>query len=238
MPLAVVLIDTRNPLNIGAVARVMSNFGFFDLRLVGPYEVAHQEAVSAVGAGDLLRNAPVFPTVAEAVADCSLVVGATGLGHRVFKHRLYRLERGTRLLRRHLQTAPAALLFGSEKCGLANEDCAHCHWLTHIPARAGHDSMNLAQAVAVCLYELIRSPAAARSEPLAAAQAPGDALERLTLLLEEVLQASGHTDYSKTTGADVNTHQLVRRLNLTARDASILSGMLRQVLWAIRSRNR
>jgi len=234
--LAVVLIDTRNPLNIGAVARAMSNFGFFDLRLVGPYELAQREAVSAVGAAELLRKAPVFGTLAEAVADCPLVVGATGLGHRVFQQRLLTLERAGRLLRRHLESAPAAILFGSEKFGLSNEDCAHCHWLLHIPTRAGHDSMNLAQAVAVCLYELIRSPARARREPAASERATGEDIQRLTELLEEVLQASGHTDYAKTKGADVKTQQLVRRLNLSARDASILTGMLRQIRWAIMNR--
>lgn len=233
--LAVVLITPRNPLNIGAAARAMSNFGFFDLRLVDPYEVAREEAVSAVGAQELMRNARVFPDVAQAVADCSLVVGATGLGHRVFQHRLYRLERGARHLRRHLETARAALLFGSEKFGLSNEDCAHCHWLTHIPTRAGHDSMNLAQAVAICLYELTRAPVEARREPLAADRAQGAELDRLTKLLEAVLQASGHTDYSKTLGADVKTHQLVCRLGLSARDASIWSGMFRQILWALRA---
>jgi len=232
--LAVVLIDTRNPLNIGAAARAMSNFGFFDLRLVDPYDVAFEEAVSAVGAQELMRDARVFPTVAEAVADCSLVVGATGLGHRVFQHRLYRLERGARLLRRHLASARAALLFGSEKFGLSNEDSSQCHWLAHIPTRAEHDSMNLAQAVAICLYELVRTPGEARREPLATDRATGADLERLAGLLEEVLQSCGHTDYTKTLGADVKTHQLIRRLSLSSRDASIWSGMLRQILWALR----
>lgn len=232
--LAVVLVDTRNPLNIGAAARAMSNFGFFDLRLVNPYEVAFREAVSAVGAQDLLRGAHVYPTVADAVADCSLVVGATGLGHRVFQHRVYRLERAGRLLRRHLEAARAALLFGSEKFGLSNDDCAQAHWLLHIPARLEHDSMNLAQAVAVCLYELIRRPEQARREPLAAERATGAELERLTQQLKDVLQTSGHTDYAHTLGADDKTHQLVRRLGLSSRDAAILTGMLRQILWALR----
>lgn len=231
--LAVVLIDTRNPLNIGAAARAMSNFGFFDLRLVRPYSVAFQEAVSAVGATDLLRNARLYESVGEAVSDATLVVGATGLGHRVIEHPLHRLERAGRLLRRHLQSARAAILFGSEKFGLSNADISHCHWLLHIPARAEHDSMNLGQAVAVTLYELHRSPAAARRLPEAAGLAAGAELERLTELLEQVLAASGYADFQRESSASDKTRRLVRRLRLTSRDAAICTGMLRQVLWKL-----
>lgn len=232
--LAVVLIDTRNPLNIGAVARAMSNFGFFDLRLVKPYDLAFREAVSAVGASRVLTDARVFPTLADAVADCSLIVGATGLGHRQPQHPIHRLEKGARLLRRHLATSPAALLFGSEKFGLGNSDVSHCHWLTHIPTRAEHDSMNLAQAVAVCLYELIRRPAAARHLPEAAELAPAAEVERFTDLLENVLQASEYTDYSMAKNGRDKTHRLIRRLHLRARDAAVWTGMMRQILWKLR----
>ncbi len=233
--LKVVLIDSRNPLNIGAAARAMSNFGFFELRLVNPYDVAFREAVSAVGAADVVRNAGVFETVAEAVADCSLVVGATGLGHRQMQHPLHRLEKGARLLRRHLAQANAALLFGSEKFGLSNGDVSHCHWLAHIPTRPEHDSMNLAQAVAVCLYELIRQPAAARRLPEAAEAAGAEEVERFTTLLEEMLQESGYTDYTRAKNGADKTHRLVRRLALRAKDAPVWTGMLRQVLWKLRN---
>jgi len=233
--LKVVLIDTRNPLNIGAVARAMSNFGFFDLRLVNPYDVAFREAVSAVGAADLLQSAKVFDSVGEAVADCSLVVGATGLGHRQMQHALHRLEKGGRLLRRHLAASSAALLFGSEKFGLSNTDVSHCHWLVHIPTRREHDSMNLAQAVAVCLYELTRQPNVARRLPEAAEGASGEEVERFTHVLEEVLQECGYTDYSLAKNGSDKTHRLVRRLDLRAKDAPVWTGMLRQVLWKLRN---
>lgn len=232
--LKVVLIDTRNPLNIGAVARAMSNFGFFDLRLVHPYEVAFREAVSAVGAAQVMKDARVFETVAEAVADCTLVVGATGLGHRQPQHPMHRLEKGARLLRRHMTASNVALLFGSEKFGLGNSDVSHCHWLTHIPTRAQHDSMNLAQAVAVCLYELIRQPSAARHMPEAAELAEGEEIERFTELLENVLQASEYTDYSMAKNGRDKTHRLVRRMHLRVKDAAVLTGMLRQVLWKLK----
>jgi TrmH family RNA methyltransferase len=233
--LKIILIDTRNPLNIGAAARAMSNFGFFDLRLVNPYDVAFREAVSAVGAGDLVKQAKVYPAVADAIADCSMVVGATGLGHRQPQHPLHRLERAGRLMRRHLASSSMALLFGSEKFGLSNDDVSHCHWLLRIPTRAEHESMNLAQAVAVCLYELIREPAAARKLPEAALLAPSADADRITVLLQEILQEAGYTDYDMLKSGAAKTHRMIRRLSLRVQDAPVLTGMLRQVLWKLKS---
>ena len=89
--LRVVLVSPRNPLNIGAAARAMSNFGFDELRLVNPYEVAFREARSAVNAGAVLKGVREFATVAKAVADCALVVGTTSIGHRALEHPLRRL---------------------------------------------------------------------------------------------------------------------------------------------------
>src|SRR5229473_1900717 len=112
--LHVVLVATRNPLNIGAAARAMSNFGFPRLRLVNPYEPAFREARSAVGASKVLANAAVYERVAEAVADCTLVVGTTAVRHRDLHHPLRRLEIGARFIRKHLASSRVALLFGSE----------------------------------------------------------------------------------------------------------------------------
>src|SRR5262245_18522396 len=131
--LRVVLVSTRNPLNMGASARAMANFGFARLRCVNPYDLAFREARSAVGAAPLLRAAEDFKSVAEAVADCRLVVGTTSVGHRELQHPIRRLEYGARMIRRGLATAPVALLFGSEKFGLSNDDLSHCHWLMRIP---------------------------------------------------------------------------------------------------------
>lgn len=225
-----VLVATRNPLNIGAAARAMSNFGFPRLRLVNPYHVAYQEARSAVHAQEILKNAEEYETLAPALADCSLVVGTTSLGHRELQHPLRRLEYGGRLLRRHLAGAPAALLFGSEKFGLSNEDLSHCHWLVRIDTRG---SMNLGQAVAVCLYELTRQAAAPRPEKRKPARA--EDLERLTALLTQSLERSG---YVHSAGAETKIRRLVRRLDLPAHDAEVWQGMLRQILWKLARERR
>ena len=155
--LCVVLVSTRNPLNIGAAARAMSNLGFLRLRVVNPYEASFREARSAVGAAPLLAKAEQYSSVAEAVADCSLVVGTTAVSNRELNHPLRLLKDAAPVIRKRLQAGGrVALLFGSEKRGLSNDDFSHCHWLMHIPTREEHTSMNLGQAVAVCLYELAR----------------------------------------------------------------------------------
>src|SRR5271167_2045692 len=135
--LRVVLVATRNPLNIGAAARAMSNFGCTHLRLVNPYDPAYREAVSAVGAAPVLANAEQFPTVADAVADCTLVVGTTAAGRRELHHQLCTLEAAAPILLRHLARKNAArakknrvaLVFGSEKTGLSNEDLSSSGFL-------------------------------------------------------------------------------------------------------------
>lgn len=237
-PLRIVLVAPRNPLNIGAAARAMSNFGFFELRLVNPYEVAFREARSAVKAQGILAAAREYPSVTEAVSDCALVVGTTSLGPRALEHPLRRLEYGGKLIAKKLASGPVALLFGSEKFGLSNEDVSHCHWLMRIPAREEHGSMNLGQAVAVCLYEIIRNPAAAKVKPEARRAADASELERLTERLEEALDRSGYVHARVEGSTRMKIRRLVRRLNLNAHDAEVWMGMLRQILWKLKSGGR
>jgi tRNA/rRNA methyltransferase len=231
--LRVVLVETRNPLNIGAAARAMANFGFVRLRVVNPYDVAFREARSAVGAAPLLEAAEEFAGVAEAVADCRLVVGTTSVGHRELRHPIRRLEYGARIVRRGLAQAPVALLFGSEKFGLSNEDLSHCHWLMRVPTAGADLSMNLGQAVALCLYELARDPKAVETRPEKIKLAAGAQNEQMTALLLEALRRSGYVNPVTAVSAEEKARRLVRRLNITARDAPVLLGMLRQILWKL-----
>src|SRR5712692_733496 len=236
--LRVVLVSPRNPLNIGAAARAMSNFGFLHLRVVNPYELAVREARSAVGAASLLARAEEFKSLAEAVEDCTLVVGTTSVGQRQLQHPVRRLDQAARLLRKHLAGSRVALLFGSEKRGLSNEDLSHCHWLLRIPTREEHRSMNLGQAVAVCLYELARAPQAA-SKPEKHIPAAAADLERLTALLVDALRSSGYLKSSPSGSqkrrsaapTEEKIRRLVRRLHLSATDAELTLGILRQILW-------
>ncbi len=231
--LRVVLVSPRNPLNIGAAARAMSNFGFFRLRLVNPYDVAFKEAKSAVNAHALLEDAQVYATVAEAIADCGLVVGTTSLGPRALEHPMRRLEVGGKQIARTLTSGPVALLFGSEKYGLSNEDISYCQWLIRIPTRDEHGSMNLGQAVAVCLYELIRQPATAHAIPEEKRPAEAESLERITEILETVLRQSGYVHSKSETSTEMKVRRLIRRMQMNARDAELWMGMLRQIRWRL-----
>ncbi len=231
--LRVVLVAPRNPLNIGAAARAMSNFGFTELRLVNPYHVAYLEAKSAVKAGYVLENAREYATLAEAVADCSLVVGTTSIGHRELQHPVRRLEYGGRILRKRMASSEVALLFGSEKFGLGNEDMSHCHWLMRIPAREEHGSMNLGQSVAICLYELVRSAAKVSTAPEKRMAAKAEDIERFTTMLLELLEMSGYVNDRVASSTVLKTRRLIRRLNLSAHDAEIWLGMLRQIQWKL-----
>lgn len=229
-----VLVAARNPLNIGAAARAMSNFGFARLRVVNPFPRAFRDARSAVGASQVLAGAEEYATVADAVADCTLVVGTTAVGRRTLQHPLQRLERGARLIRKRMASDRVALLFGSEKRGLSNADFSHCHRLLHIPTSRDNISMNLGQAVAVCLYELSRDarvPRSAESPPLASA---GE-VERMTIMLFDALYASGYLLRKPTSDAEERVRRLVRRLRLPARDMASWLGILRQIVWKLRT---
>jgi TrmH family RNA methyltransferase len=208
----------------------MSNFGFSRLRLVNPYHVAFQEARSAVHAHKILREAEEFPALGDAIADCTLVVGTTSLGHRELQHTLRAVEYGGRLVRKRLAAGPVALLFGSEKFGLSNEDLSYCHWLMRIGTEG---SMNLGQAVAVCLYELVRNPLVPK--PGQRKAAPAQDLDRLTTLLSEILEESGYVHSEST---EWKIRRLVRRLELAGHDAEIWLGMVRQIHWKLTSSRR
>lgn len=246
--LCVVLVNTRNPLNIGAAARAMSNFGFHDLRLVRPFAPSFREARSAVGKGasHVLAGAREYTSVAEAVADCNLAIGTTAAARRELQHPLRLLGdvETARLIHKHLRRGRLALLFGSERRGLSNQDFSYCHWLLRIPTREDQGSMNLGQAVAVCLYEIARNatlPGRAgkaneigarkneRSRPASAGE-----LERITAVLLDVLRASGYLPVTASPTGEEKIRRMVRRLELSALDAELLLGMLRQMAWKMR----
>src|SRR5579863_1837097 len=119
----VVLVSPRNPLNIGAVARAMTNFGFNRLSVVAPYEPHWREARSAVGAPQLLANAQQTGSLSDAVSDCTLVLGTGTLTHRKAEQPVVRLDELAPFVQRQLQCGGSiAVVFGPEKHGLTRED--------------------------------------------------------------------------------------------------------------------
>jgi TrmH family RNA methyltransferase len=219
----------------------MSNFGAHRLRVVNPYEPAFREAHSAVGATQLLARAEQFKSVAEAVADCTLVVGTTAVGNRQILQPLRSLERAGALIRKRLASQRVALLFGSEKWGLSNESLSHCHWLLHIPTREEQRSMNLGQAAAVCLYELARGgwgapeKNVARNYVVRGAQQPADmaTLDRITGTLQEALHRSGYVAPRASATAQAKLRRMLRRFSLGASDAEVFLGMVSKILWRL-----
>jgi tRNA/rRNA methyltransferase len=248
--LSVVLVGARNPANIGAAARALHDFGFSDLRIANdfapPLEAAQIEASkSAVSAQHILASTRRFDTLAEAIADCTFIVGTTAIGERELTQPIFPLQQAAPLILTELgsefstdaSTPRVALLFGSEKTGLTNDHLSHCSLLTTIPLfqpeASRHLSMNLGQSVAVCLYELTRSGLeGARDLPvLHEAPATEQDRERLTELLLEVMQSTGYTRRYPHNAAAPFVRRLVQQLGRSHRESMTWMGILRQILF-------
>jgi tRNA/rRNA methyltransferase len=246
--LDVVLVTPRNPLNIGAAARAMANFGFRRLAVVAPFAPTWREARSAVGSADVLQNANECATLGEAVTGATLVVGTGTLTYRKPEQSAVALPDLAPLVAQELaRGGRVAMVFGPEKHGLTREDLSYCHILVEIPTDAGQPSMNLGQAVAVCLYELAARVDSARANAQAenralspmpaetnAAAAPSGRLDLLAGVVEEAMQTAG---YSPRTMQAANRHDLrlmLRRLALSEHDTRRILGLFRRILWRLR----
>jgi TrmH family RNA methyltransferase len=246
----VVLVSPRNPLNIGAVARAMANFGFMRLSIVAPYEPHWREARSAVGAPQLLNDAQETASLAEAIRDCSLVLGTGTLTHRKAEQPVAPLDKLAPVVTESLERGERiAIVFGPEKHGLTREDLSYCHILVEIPTDARQPSMNLGQAAAVCLYDLATRGGPSITEsgtaedrldpasktPNASKPSPTSAnLDILSGLIEDVMVAA---KYSPHTMQEANRHDLrviLRRMNLNAADSRRTLGLFRRILRRLR----
>jgi tRNA/rRNA methyltransferase len=245
----VVLVSPRNPLNIGAAARALANFGFQNLTVVAPYSPNWREARSAVGAPELLRNANESATLAEAVSACTLVVGTGTIAHRKPEQKVLPLPSLAPLMQLELDRGGrVALVFGPEKHGLTRENLCWCNLLVEIPTDPRQPSMNLGQAVAVCLYE-----AATRVFPAQAgtptaigpngyeakehmSAAPSGSLDRLAGVIEEAMLAAGYSPSSMQAANRHDLRLLLRRLAPTERDTRRILGLFRRILWRLKPR--
>jgi len=231
--LRIVLVDPRNPLNIGAAARAMANFGYDDLALVNPYVAAWDEVKSARAGLRVLEQARIFPTVAAAVADCGHVIGTTAGSHRTPD---LPLESWTELAHT-LPPGRCALLFGSEKFGLSVEDLAYCHQLVRIPTRPDAPSMNLGQAVAICCYELQRSSAisaASQAPDVTPPPASAEQVERVVTGWRPLLEEIGVLQPLHRASQTRRLRQMLLRWRPTPGDTDFLMGILRQIQHAFR----
>jgi tRNA/rRNA methyltransferase len=176
LPIRIILARPRNPDNIGAAARAMANFGLSRLAVVAPHipvwrETAETSATAgsgepvwlmeraraAVGAADVIRAAEIFGTMAEAAADCALLLGTSALQRRAPNRDVVLLSDAPGYIAERLprgRNTTIGILFGSERSGLTNEELSHCHAVLNIPTCEKQPSMNLGQAVALVCYEL------------------------------------------------------------------------------------
>jgi tRNA/rRNA methyltransferase len=221
----------------------MANFGFERLAVVAPYAPNWREARSAVGAPQLLQNAKESATLGEAVAGCTLVAGTGTLTYRKPEQQVVKLPELAPLVRQEIaRGGRVGLVFGPEKHGLTREDLSYCHVLVEIPTDERQPSMNLGQAVAVCLYELaVRAflpqeipaeengaEAATKAEKQSA---DSGSLELLAGVVEKAMEAA-----SPARMRPADRHELrllLRRLGLTERDRRRILGLFRRILWRL-----
>jgi TrmH family RNA methyltransferase len=240
--LDVVLVSPRNPLNIGAAARAMANFGVHRLSIVAPFAQNWMEAKSAVGAPDLLRDAQVFDTLAKAVAHCTLVIGTGSLDRRKPVQATLDLAEAAIRIRQAIgagldgnEPSNAALVFGSEKHGLTADDLSWCHAIAVIETSLEQPSMNLGQSVAVCLYEISRQ--AQQQVPVQKVhdtKYPGSGqLDRLAELIEETMAGVNYTTRGMRSANGEALRVLLRRLMPNDSDLRRMMGLFRRILWQI-----
>lgn len=219
----------------------MANFGFANLAVVSPYAPHWREARSAIGALQILQSAVECASLADAVVDCSLVLGTAAVAHRTPQQPVVPLPAlPPRLGREFEHGGRIAIVFGPEKRGLTRDDLSHCHLLVEIPTSPRQPSMNLGQAVAVCLYELaartLDQPPPASAERTLTSPGPDDqpvssaTLDLMAGIVDQVMEAS---NYSPPEMRKANRHDLrllLRRLALTERDARRILGLFRRII--------
>jgi len=233
--LRIVLVGTQHPGNIGSAARAMKTMGLSRLVLVAPEKVPDRDThAMAAGADDLVEGAPVFATLAEAVADCRWVLGCTARSRRIQLEPLPPRDAARRAVAA-TASGPVALVFGRERTGLDNDELQLCHAAVHIPSDPAFSSLNLAAAVQVLGYELrlallgegdAAGSTAVRTAPPQEGAASHAELEGFFAQLAETLD---QIDFHKGRAPDSAMRKLRRlylRANLDSADVRLLRGVL------------
>ncbi|MBI4490233.1 MAG: RNA methyltransferase [Deltaproteobacteria bacterium] len=226
----IVLVEPRGSGNIGSVARAMKNMGLKDLAIVGGGRTKSFWArAMAVHAGEILKGSRRFSTLREAVADCSLVVGTTCRGGLYRGHSQAPREVAPRIVSA-AGSGKAALVFGPEDHGLNNRDLKYCQWLVTIPAHPDYPSLNVAQAVMICLYEIYLAGLKKAPREMIA-RAPAESIERLFDRMRRSLLKIGFLDSQNPEHILLALRRILGRAGLEERDVHILIGLFRQMEW-------
>ncbi|MDQ2701512.1 MAG: RNA methyltransferase [Pseudomonadota bacterium] len=233
----VVLVGTQHPGNIGSAARALKTMGLSRLALVAPERYPHPDANAlAAGADDVLAEASLHATLAEAVADCRLVLGCTARSRRIALPEQSPREAAATLLAEAGGGAEVALVFGRERTGLENEELQLCHGAVHIQANPGYSSLNLAAAVQVLAYELRMAwlagvaPQAAddghEADPERDQPATHEQMEGMFSQLAETLDAIDFHKGRAPESAMRKLRRLFLRSRLDQREVRLLRGIL------------
>lgn len=229
-----VLVGTQLPANIGAAARAMKTMGLARLVLVAPEQPVDDTAMRrAAGADDLLAGAPVHATLAEAVADCQLVLGCTARSRRVALEELLPQVGAGQAVQAAADGLQVAIVFGRERTGLTNDELELCHRAIHIPSNPDFSSLNLGAAVQVLAYTVRMAVLAGQASDQPASEdvprelpASHDQVEGFYQQLGQTLEA---IDFHKGRSPDSAMRKLRRlfgKADLTEQEVRLLRGVL------------
>lgn len=226
----VVLVNTSHTGNIGSAARAMKTMGLSQLVLVDPVSAPDgKSSALAAGAGDVLANAQTVATLAEAVADCALVVGTSARSRTLPWPMLEPRECGVKMVQ-EANNGPVALVFGRENNGLSNDELQLCHYHVCIPANPEYSSLNLAAAVQTLCYEVRMGFLGQESYPESENEYPlSEDLERFYVHLEETLSAADFIQKNHPGVVMTKLRRLVNRARPEAQELNILRGILSSV---------
>jgi tRNA/rRNA methyltransferase len=233
--LRIVLVEPAGPINIGAIARVMKNFGLYNLVLVNPQcdPLSTEALMMAVHAQEIIESAVLVPTLPEALHGCVRAIATTG--------RVRSLETPLENPRTALpwlleeSEKPTALIFGREDRGLSNEELNYAQRFVGIPTSPDYVALNLATAVAICCYELSQCAQQPNTQTIAQPEAPLDVVEGYYQQLESLLLKIGYV-YPHTAASRMGKfRQLYNRARLKTGEVAMLRGILQQVEWALKN---
>ena len=228
--LRIVLVRPRGSGNIGSIARAMKNMGAIELAIVGNARTKSFWArAMAVHGRDILSEARCYSTIREAIADCTLVVGTTCRAGLYRRHSQPPRDVAPEIVAA-AQTGKVALIFGPEDHGLSNKDLESCQLLITIPSHPDYQSLNVAQAAVICLYEIYLA-SLMRGGPSAIQRAPAEAVERLFDRMRTTLLKIGFLNSENPEHMLLAFRRILGRAGLEDADVRIFTGLFRQIEW-------
>jgi len=226
---SVVLVEPQTPGNIGAVARLMGNFGFERLYLINPVSIEDEAKKRAMHANDILQEAEIVEDYEELVSNFSMVVGTSGINTENEKKFLRKAETPEKLSRSISDyKGNIALVFGREDKGLNNKELMKCDRLVRIPASKDYPILNLSHAVGIVLYEIFKEKKGEivqKEDKLSEENERELLIQRFSEILEE-LRFPEHK-YEKT---EVMFRKILGRASLTKWEYHRLMGVFSQIL--------